>query len=76
MTFWLLTTLNTLFNFIKVHLTSNFFDEIGKIVILEDFWRKNFSNLINSLLVSYRETLSVSGSQPRHGSLGRVRSVT
>ena len=61
----------------KVHLTSNFFfDEIGKIVILEDFWRKNFSNLINSLPVSYGETLFVSGSRPRHGSLGRVRSVT
>ena len=45
-------------------------------MILEDFWRKNFSNLINSLPVSYGETLSVSGSRPRLGSLGRVRSVT
>ena len=45
-------------------------------MILEDFWRKKFSNLINSVPVSYGETLSVSGSRPRHGSLGRVRSVT
>ena len=57
---------------VKVHLTSNLFIfyEIGKIVILENFWRKNFSNLINSLPVSYGETLSVSGSRPCHGSLG------